>query len=53
MYGDQELLLARDEKPLLLFKQLDKEGKNPLFKLRKFVDAEVGTPPQKEEEPQP
>lgn len=35
VYGDQERCLARDEKPLILFKQLDKEGKKPMFMLRK------------------
>jgi hypothetical protein len=34
--GDQERLLQLDEKPLILFKQLDKEGKNPMFMLRKM-----------------
>jgi hypothetical protein len=35
VYGDQERCLERDEKPLILFKQLDKEGKKPMFMLRK------------------
>ncbi|KAI9737667.1 MAG: Adaptor for signal transduction [Claussenomyces sp. TS43310] len=35
VYGDQERCLGRDEKPLILFKQLDKEGKKPMFMLRK------------------
>lgn len=35
VYGDQERCLQRDEKPLILFKQLDKEGKKPMFMLRK------------------
>lgn len=29
-----------DEKPLILFKQLDKEGKKPMFMLRKTNQAE-------------
>jgi hypothetical protein len=35
VYGDQERFLQLDEKPLILFKQLDKEGKKPMFWLRK------------------
>ena len=35
VYGDQERCLGRDEKPLILFKQLDKEGRKPMFMLRK------------------
>lgn len=35
VFGDQERCLERDEKPLILFKQLDKEGKKPMFMLRK------------------
>ena len=35
VYGDQERCLGMDEKPLILFKQLDKEGKKPMFMLRK------------------
>ncbi|KAI0382633.1 hypothetical protein F5Y04DRAFT_279409 [Hypomontagnella monticulosa] len=45
VYGDQERCLGLDEKPLILFKQLDKEGKKPMFMLRKTntapVDAET------------
>lgn len=33
VYGDQERCLALDEKPLLLFKQLEKEGRKPMFML--------------------
>lgn len=36
VYGDQERCLALDEKPLLLFKQLEKEGRKPMFMLRKI-----------------
>lgn len=39
VYGDQERCLSRDEKPLILFKQLDKEGKKPMFMLRKTALA--------------
>lgn len=39
VYGDQERCLAMDEKPLILFKQLDKEGKKPMFMLRKTNSA--------------
>lgn len=35
VFGDQERCLERDEKPLILFKQLDKEGRKPMFMLRK------------------
>jgi hypothetical protein len=36
VYGDKERCLGMDEKPLILFKQLDKEGKKPMFMLRKM-----------------
>ncbi|KAH7140765.1 hypothetical protein EDB81DRAFT_64597 [Dactylonectria macrodidyma] len=39
VYGDQERCLGLDEKPLILFKQLDKEGKKPMFMLRKTTSA--------------
>ncbi|KAL2760894.1 hypothetical protein ACRALDRAFT_1066686 [Sodiomyces alcalophilus JCM 7366] len=41
VYGDQERCLALHEKPLILFKQLDKEGKKPMFMLRKTNSAQV------------
>jgi hypothetical protein len=41
VYGDQERCLGLDEKPLILFKQLDKEGKKPMFMLRKTNPAPV------------
>ncbi|KAH6658199.1 SAM domain-containing protein [Truncatella angustata] len=41
VYGDQERCLGLDEKPLILFKQLDKEGKKPMFMLRKTNTAPV------------
>lgn len=44
VYGDQERCLALDEKPLILFKQLDKEGRKPMFMLRKSAPAADGTP---------
>lgn len=37
VYGDQERCLGLDEKPLILFKQLDKEGKKPMFMLRRHA----------------
>lgn len=42
VYGDQERCLGMDEKPLILFKQLDKEGKKPMFMLRKTTSATEG-----------
>ncbi|KAK7393923.1 Mitogen-activated protein kinase adapter protein MST50 [Neonectria punicea] len=39
VYGDQERCLGLEEKPLILFKQLDKEGKKPMFMLRKTTAA--------------
>ncbi|KAK0623299.1 hypothetical protein B0T14DRAFT_425598 [Immersiella caudata] len=41
VYGDQERCLGLDEKPLILFKQLDREGKKPMFMLRKTNNAQV------------
>ncbi|ROV98854.1 hypothetical protein VSDG_03689 [Cytospora chrysosperma] len=41
VYGDQERCLGLEEKPLILFKQLDKEGKKPMFMLRKTNNASV------------
>jgi hypothetical protein len=37
VYGDQERCLELDEKPLILFKQLDREGRKPMFMLRKHA----------------
>lgn len=45
VYGDQERCLGLDEKPLILFKQLDKEGKKPMFMLRKTNSAPVDGEP--------
>lgn len=47
VYGDKERCLGMEEKPLILFKQLDKEGKKPMFMLRKISanpDAQPETP---------
>ncbi|CAI7633353.1 unnamed protein product [Penicillium glandicola] len=45
VYGDQERCLELQEKPLLLFKQLEKEGRKPMFMLRKIhMDNPSGTP---------
>lgn len=43
VYGDQERCLGLEEKPLILFKQLDKEGKKPMFMLRKTNTAQLDT----------
>lgn len=48
VYGDNERCLGMDEKPLILFKQLDKEGKKPMFMLRKISPGagdQGGDPP--------
>ncbi|KAG9233781.1 BcSTE50, mitogen-activated protein kinase [Amylocarpus encephaloides] len=48
VFGDQERCLGMDEKPLILFKQLDKEGKKPMFMLRKLTsnaDGQAGDIP--------
>ena len=37
VYGDQERCLALDERPLILFKQLEKEGRKPMFMLRRHL----------------
>jgi SH3 domain/Ras association (RalGDS/AF-6) domain len=37
IYGDQERVVGMDEKPLALFKDLEGEGKKPVFMLRKLV----------------
>lgn len=42
VYGDKERCLGMDEKPLILFKQLDKEGKKPMFMLRKIQPSADG-----------
>ncbi|MCJ1375152.1 Adaptor for signal transduction [Loxospora ochrophaea] len=37
VYGDQERCLGLEEKPLILFKALDKEGRKPMFMLRRHA----------------
>jgi hypothetical protein len=39
VHGDQERCLGLEERPLILFKQLDKEGRKPMFMLRKNTSA--------------
>jgi hypothetical protein len=39
-FGDQERLMGLNEKPLMLFKLLDREGKKPMFMLRKLKEIE-------------
>jgi hypothetical protein len=36
VYGDQERCLGMEEKPLMIFKQLEEEGKKPIFMLQKI-----------------
>lgn len=43
VYGDQERCVDLDEKPLALFKDLDRENKKPMFMLRKLA-PQVDTP---------
>lgn len=38
VYGDQERCLGLEERPLILFKQLEKEGRKPMFMLRKQLN---------------
>jgi len=40
VFGDQERALGLDEKPLAIFKDLDRAGKNPMFMLRKIPQPE-------------
>jgi protein STE50 len=42
VHGDQERCLGLNEKPLILFKQLDKEGRKPMFMLRKHAQPMEG-----------
>lgn len=42
VYGDQERCLGLEEKPLILFKQLDKEGRKPMFMLRRHAPPSEG-----------
>jgi protein STE50 len=50
VYGDQERCVGLEEKPLALFKVLDREGKKPMFMLRKLANpvgaVEVGSGPK-------
>ncbi|KAE8154710.1 hypothetical protein BDV25DRAFT_94100 [Aspergillus avenaceus] len=41
VYGDQERCLGLEERPLILFKQLEKEGRKPMFMLRKQLQQPV------------
>lgn len=41
VYGDVERCLGLEERPLILFKQLDKEGRKPTFMLRKKKEYSV------------
>ncbi|KAJ5102222.1 hypothetical protein NUU61_004444 [Penicillium alfredii] len=45
VYGDQERCLAMEEKPLILFKQLEREGRKPMFMLRKIHMDPATYPP--------
>ncbi|QIW94734.1 hypothetical protein AMS68_000252 [Peltaster fructicola] len=42
VHGDQERCLGLKEKPLLLFKQLDREGRKPMFMLRRHASPQNG-----------
>ncbi|KAK5119123.1 hypothetical protein LTR62_000334 [Meristemomyces frigidus] len=42
VHGDQERCLGLEEKPLLLFKQLDREGRKPMFMLRRHASPAEG-----------
>jgi hypothetical protein len=41
VYSDEERCLGLDEKPFILFQQLDEEGQKPMFMLRKTNIAPV------------
>jgi hypothetical protein len=48
VYGDNERCLGMEEKPLILFKQLDKDGLKPMFMLRKIAqnaDSQISEGP--------
>ena len=49
VHGDQERCLGLDERPLILFKQLDRDGRKPMFMLRRNVangqDSSISVPP--------
>ena len=40
VFGDQERALGLDEKPLAIFRDLDRAGKNPVFMFRKIPQPE-------------
>jgi hypothetical protein len=42
VHGDQERCLGLEEKPLILFRQLDREGRKPMFMLRRNVNVGGG-----------
>jgi hypothetical protein len=42
VYGDQERCLGLQEKPLILFKQLDTQGRKPMFMLRRHAAPAEG-----------
>lgn len=42
VHGDQERCLGMNERPLILFKQLDREGRKPMFMLRKHAQPLEG-----------
>ncbi|KAK5162587.1 hypothetical protein LTR04_003340 [Oleoguttula sp. CCFEE 6159] len=42
VHGDQERCLGLQERPLTLFKQLDREGRKPMFMLRKHAPPAEG-----------
>lgn len=42
VYGDEERCLELDEKPLIVFKQLYREGRKPMFMLRKIASSGDG-----------
>jgi hypothetical protein len=41
VYGDQERVVGMEEKPLALFKDLEREGRKPMFMLRKLAGSAV------------
>jgi len=53
VYGDQERCVGLEEKPLALFKDLDREGKKPMFMLRKLANGVVGDVPSMQQAAKP
>lgn len=41
VWDEEERCLEMDEKPLLIFKRLDREGKKPMFMLRKVAPVRM------------